>query len=278
MKNIVKKVATVIIALAVLVTAVNPARIEAAAKKASLNKKAVTLTITNKNANPSVTLKVKNTKKSVKWTVNNKKIATVKKTGKYSAKITAKKAGKETITCKVNGRTLKCKVTVVDKRTADNEASLDKKAVTLTITDGDEEPSVALKVENAKKAVDWKTSNKDVITVTARTNNSVWITAVGAGKAVVACKVNGKTLECEVTVIDNTKDDEDDSEVHIAPNGKVAIGYWVCGTRNSKGEICGYKMDITEFDGSAEEREAFDKHLDEHIAKGECVQYTGFNY
>lgn len=55
------------------------------------------------------TLKVKNAGKAkVKWTSSNKKVATVSKAGK----VTAKKAGTATITAKVGKKKLTCKVTV----------------------------------------------------------------------------------------------------------------------------------------------------------------------
>lgn len=73
------------------------------AASVSLNKKSVTLT-----AGDSTVLKVKGTKKSVKWTSSNKKIVTVTKKGK----VTAKKPGSATVYAKVAGKKLKCKVTV----------------------------------------------------------------------------------------------------------------------------------------------------------------------
>lgn len=106
------------VAFAVIVTTVNPMTAEAVSKKKpALNKKSVTLTITNKKKAPAVTLKVKNAKaKKVKWTTSNKKVAAIKKTGKQNVKVTAKKAGKAKITCKVNGRKLTCKINVKDTR------------------------------------------------------------------------------------------------------------------------------------------------------------------
>lgn len=53
-------------------------------------------------------LKVKGTKKKVKWSSSKKSVATVSKNGK----VTAKKSGKATITAKVGKKKLKCKVTV----------------------------------------------------------------------------------------------------------------------------------------------------------------------
>ena len=65
----------------------------------------------------SFKLTVKGTKAKVKWKSSNKKIATVSK-----GKIKAKKNGKCTITAKVKGKTLKCKVTV--QKATKNAAAL----------------------------------------------------------------------------------------------------------------------------------------------------------
>lgn len=72
----------------------------------SLNKKSVTLT-----AGESTTLKVKGTKKNVTWKSSDKKVVTVTKKGK----ITAKEKGKATIYASVAGKKLKCKVSVKAK-------------------------------------------------------------------------------------------------------------------------------------------------------------------
>ena len=54
------------------------------------------------------TLKVSGTKKSVKWSSSNSKIATVNSKGK----VTAEKKGSCTITAKVGNKKYKCKVTI----------------------------------------------------------------------------------------------------------------------------------------------------------------------
>jgi uncharacterized protein YjdB len=56
----------------------------------------------------SATLKVSGTKKKVKWSSSNKKVATVSSKGK----VTAQKKGICYISAKVVGKTLKCKITV----------------------------------------------------------------------------------------------------------------------------------------------------------------------
>lgn len=115
--KVTKRLLAVIVIAAVMATAL-PNMVEAKAKakaKPTLNKKKVTLTITNTKKNPKTTLKVKGVSgkiaKKAKWKTSNKKVVTIKK-----GKVTAKKAGKATITCKVQNRRLTCKITVKDKR------------------------------------------------------------------------------------------------------------------------------------------------------------------
>lgn len=83
-----------------------PLTVVEAAAKPRLNKKKVTLT-------PGKTCKLKvKGGKAKKWKSSKKKVATVSKTGK----VTAKKAGKAMISTKVGKRTLKCIVTVKAKK------------------------------------------------------------------------------------------------------------------------------------------------------------------
>ena len=73
------------------------------AAKPKLNKTSATIT-----AGKTVQLKVKGTKAKVKWSSNNKSVATVSKNGK----VKGIKEGTATITAKVAGKKLKCKVKV----------------------------------------------------------------------------------------------------------------------------------------------------------------------
>lgn len=84
----------------------------AAKKKASLNKKSLTI-YTGKTA----TLKFKNLskvqkKKKATWKSSAKKVVKVKAKGKSSAKLTALKKGKAKITAKLAGKKYVCKITV----------------------------------------------------------------------------------------------------------------------------------------------------------------------
>ena len=58
------------------------------------------------------TLKVSGTDDKVEWSVKNSKIASVQSTGDTSAKVVGKSTGTTYVYASVNGKTLKCKVTV----------------------------------------------------------------------------------------------------------------------------------------------------------------------
>lgn len=128
----------------------------------------------------TTTLKITGTGKTVKWTTSNKKVATVSSKGK----VTAKKAGRATITAKVSGKSYKCKVTVKNPSLNKSKATLEKgKTLTLKLTGA-----------TAKK---YTTSNKKVATVTSKGK----ITAKKAGTATITCTAsNKKTYKCKVTV------------------------------------------------------------------------------
>jgi len=84
---------------------------QAARRKIALSKKNVTMTVGQKK-----TIRIKNAKgKRIKWSIKKKSIASYKKSGKQAVKLTAKKKGTTTLTCKVkNGKwkSYRCKVKV----------------------------------------------------------------------------------------------------------------------------------------------------------------------
>lgn len=77
--NKLKKITS--IALAVLLVFASIPTINVSAAKIKLNKTKITIYV-----GKTVTLKVQNNKKKVKWTTSNKKIATVTKKGKVKGK------------------------------------------------------------------------------------------------------------------------------------------------------------------------------------------------
>ena len=111
MKNIIKKTVTTVAIIAMALTLAMPMTAEAKAKP-KLNKTKLTLTITKKKTKPTYKLKVKNASGKVKWKTSNKRVATVSKSGK----VTAKNKGTAVISAKAGKRTLRCKVTVKDTR------------------------------------------------------------------------------------------------------------------------------------------------------------------
>jgi len=106
------KIKTIVLStLLVVALAVTAVPIHAFAKakgKAKLNKTKITL-----YAGKSVSLKVKNNRKKVKWSSSNKKVAKVSSKGK----VKGIKKGKATVTAKVGKKKYKCKVTVKAKKT-----------------------------------------------------------------------------------------------------------------------------------------------------------------
>ena len=90
-----------------------------------LNKKKLTLRV-----GKTYKLKVKGTSKTVKWSSSNKKIAKVSSSGL----VKAKKVGKATITAKVAGKTLKCKVTVKKKGSSSSSSSSSRSSASSSST------------------------------------------------------------------------------------------------------------------------------------------------
>ena len=117
--NIIAMTASVA-AIAITVVAVNPMSTDAK-KAVKLNKSKLTLQ-TGKTSK----LKLKNTKKKVKWSSKNKKVATVSSKGV----VKAVSVGKTTITAKSGKKKYSCKVTVVmsdaDKKIKELEDKLNK--------------------------------------------------------------------------------------------------------------------------------------------------------
>lgn len=101
-----KKKIAILMTLVLVMTSFSIANINAA-MKVKLNKTRVTLQV-----GKSVTLKLKNNKKKVKWLSSSRKVAVVTKKGK----VTAKKAGKAVITAKVGKKKYKCRVTVKENK------------------------------------------------------------------------------------------------------------------------------------------------------------------
>lgn len=100
-----RKIALVLVIITVLASSLIGVQ---AAKKVKLNKSKTTIKV-----GQTVLLKVKNTKKKVKWKSSNKNVAAVSKKGK----VKGKKVGKATIIAKVGKKKLRCKIKVASSNT-----------------------------------------------------------------------------------------------------------------------------------------------------------------
>ncbi len=107
-----KKILCGCLLAALTLTSLSTASAAKAAPK--LNKTKATLEVGKK-----LTLKVKNTKASIKWSSTDKKIAAVSKKGV----VTAKAEGDATIKAIVSGKTLKCKIKVTENDTPETDIS-----------------------------------------------------------------------------------------------------------------------------------------------------------
>lgn len=94
--------------IAMLILTFTPTMNTQAKTKIKLNKTKISL-----QRGKTYTLKVKGTKKKVKWSSNKKTIATVTRKGK----VTAQKPGTAVITAKIGKKKYKCKVKVWQKTT-----------------------------------------------------------------------------------------------------------------------------------------------------------------
>ena len=119
----IKKITAAFLAFCLLVCLIKPIQADAAVK---LNYKKKVMHVGEK-----LTMKVKATRKKVKWSSSNKKIAAVSKKGK----VTAKRVGVVRITAKVGKKTYSSKLAVVESESKQYKAGVYK--VGKTIPEGE---------------------------------------------------------------------------------------------------------------------------------------------
>lgn len=130
-------------------------------------------------------LKVKGTKKKAKWSSSNKSVAAVNKKGK----VTAKKAGKTTITAKIGKKKYKCKITVKNPTTTLSASSL-------TLTPGQQDILIASSNGKSNR-VSWWTTHSSVASI----DGDGVVTAKQPGTTTIIATMNGASAYCEVTVV-----------------------------------------------------------------------------
>ncbi len=146
-----------------------------AAKKVKLNKKTAYVC-----KGDTVKLSLSGTSKKAKWSTSSRKIATVSSKGV----VKGIKKGKANIIAKVGNKKYVCRVTV-------ETPSISKK--TASINAGSK---LTLKVKNTKQKVSWKSSNRQIATVTSKGV----VKGVKKGSATITAKIGKKKLTCRVTV------------------------------------------------------------------------------
>ena len=147
--------------------------------KVTLNKTSLTL----ENGESAVLTAASSTGHKVTWKSAKTSIASVSENGK----VTAKKPGTTTVTAKVDGTSVNCKVTVKSPtvRLMPSKISLYRRE------------KYKLKVSSTSKTTPvWKTNKKSVATV----DETGKVTAVKHGTAVITVTVDGVSKNCEVTV------------------------------------------------------------------------------
>lgn len=144
-----------------------------------LSKSSITI-----NKGKSYTLKVSNASSKVRWSVKNKKVATITSKGK----VTAKSKGTTYVYARVGKKTLKCKVTV-------REPAVVRK---YTIDSG---KSKSLTFSGASSKTKWKSSNSSIVSVSKSKGKKVTVKARKVGKATITATTSGrKTYQFVITV------------------------------------------------------------------------------
>lgn len=156
------------------------------AKSVKLNKKKATLNI-GKTLDLKATMNPSKSTDTLKWTTSNKKVATVDKFGR----VTAKKQGTATITVKTSsGKKATCKITVP------SGVKLKKTSATIKVK---KYTKIQIKstVVKGDKVKSYKSSNKKI----AKVDKNGKVTGVKKGKATITVTMkSGSTATFKVTV------------------------------------------------------------------------------
>lgn len=159
------------------------------ATKITVNVSSATIVVGNKKT-LSAKLTPLSSTDSVSWSSSSASVASVSSKGVVTAKkvgtayITAKATSGVFVKCKITVKGIKAKSVKLNKKTATV-----KKGKTLTL-------KATVNPTNTTDKLSWKTSNKNVATVSSKGV----VKAVGKGKAVISAVINRKTAKCTITV------------------------------------------------------------------------------
>lgn len=181
---------SIIVVITITVLALSLLGVQAA-KKVKINKSKATIYVGN-----TISLKIKNNKKKVKWKSSNKKIASVSKKGK----VKGKKVGKATIIAKVGKKKLKCKVNVINTKNnklpqpTESKVQPESTVVPVTTTESTAEIETSDEVVNPN---DWEyeftESGTAIITAYKGNNTSITFPSEIEGCRVTSIKGTYKT-------------------------------------------------------------------------------------
>ncbi|MDF2473055.1 MAG: Trypsin-like serine protease, typically periplasmic, containing C-terminal domain [Anaerocolumna sp.] len=177
-----KFITTILLAISLVIPAISAPLVNyqvAEAATVQINKTKISVYV-----GKTYTLKVSGTTAKVTWSSNDKKVATVASTGK----VKGIKKGTATITAKVGSKSYKCAVTV-------KNPEISAKSLVMEVADMEK-----LSVKGAIGTVNWKSSNKSVVSVSSKG----LISAKSIGTAKITGTYNDKTYTCAVTVADKT--------------------------------------------------------------------------
>ena len=128
---------------------------------------------------------------SVSWSSTNDVVASV-----ADGVVTAKSAGSATITAKISTFSATCTVTVTDPYVKVTSVTLDKTSLDLVEGDAAQLTATVAPDNATDKAVNWKSSDTKVATVSA----SGEVVAVAEGKATITATAGDASASCEVAV------------------------------------------------------------------------------
>ena len=131
----------------------------------------------------------------VKWKSSDESVVTLKDGGDRTARLTAVKEGKATITATYLGATATCEVTVVKKVVEVTGITLDKEVLALVTGESETLTATVIPDDATDPTVTWSSSDERIATV----KDGV-VTGVAVGLATITATAGDKSATCAVTV------------------------------------------------------------------------------
>lgn len=206
MRTIAKKyILFITIIFSMFIAGLCPIRAKAASAAYRLNKTYITLSYGD--STQICVYKGSKTVSKVAWSSANRKIASVNSKGT----VKAAKCGTTYISVRVAGRTLKCRVKVVNKpRLLDfwscegkyhKTPYLNNKPGNRYVTDIQKEKTLKLKICGTSSTAKWSVLNKKAASIKTTGKRTCSVSSKTDKPFYVIAKIDGKTLKCKVNVV-----------------------------------------------------------------------------